>query len=260
MKKENYSCSDCVEIIRKLRSENGCPWDNEQTYDSLRKYLLEEVYEALDAVDRRNFSQIKEELGDVLWEVLFLARLAEQDGHFAMEEVFQILGEKMVRRHPHIFGDATIANSREVSDQWARIKKTEKKTDRSHHILANVPKSLPALLRAFRISERAAKEGFDWENADQVLEKVHEELGELEEARHEGDPEQIEEELGDLIFALVNYGRHLGVSPEDGLRRTMDKFTRRFGEMEDKLLARNELFSQKTLEELERLWQESKRK
>ena len=260
MKKPVYDCAACVEIIRRLRREDGCPWDNEQTYDTLRKYLLEEVYEALDAIDRRDFTAMREELGDSLWEVIFIARLAEQEGRFRIEDVFQTLGEKMVRRHPHIFGDAVIETSRGVSEQWSEIKKTEGKTDKTHRILAKVPQSLPALLRAFRISERAAKEGFDWENADQVLLKVQEELRELAAARAEGNKSRIEEELGDLIFSLVNYGRHLGVSAEDGLRSTINKFTDRFEAMEDHLVERGEKFAWKNIEELEELWQGTKKK
>ena len=259
MTKKTYDCAECVEIIRRLRSEDGCPWDNEQTYDSLRKYFLEEVYEALDALDRRDFPALCEELGDSFWEIVFLARLAEQEGRFRIEDIFQVLGEKMVRRHPHIFGDAVIANSSEVVAMWANVKKTEGKTDKTHRLLSKVPRSLPALLRAFRISERAAKAGFDWDNADQVMEKVREEMQELEEARATGDMRRTEEELGDLIFSLVNYGRHLGVSAEDGLRGTIDKFTRRFAMMEDSLALRGENFDSKSIAELEELWQRSKK-
>ncbi len=258
MEKKSYDCRDCVEIIRRLRSENGCPWDNEQTHDSLRKYFLEEVYEALDAMDRRDFDGLKEELGDVLWEVFFIARIAEQEGRFSIEDIFQVLGEKMVRRHPHIFGEAVAPTSGDVVSQWAEIKKAEGKTTRTHDIIAKVPASLPALLRAFRISERAAKAGFDWENADQVMEKVREELGELEQARAEGKKDRMEEELGDLFFALVNLGRHLGISPEDGLRRTIGKFTQRFAKMEDELAKRGERLEEKTLPEMEELWQAAK--
>lgn len=254
-----YDFDACVEIIRALRDESGCPWDNEQTYASLRKYFLEEVYEALDAVDRGDFAGLREELGDVLWEVLFLARLAEQDGHFSMDAVAQTLGEKMVRRHPHIFGEREHLTADQVVTQWSEIKKAEGKTDRTHHILSKVPASLPALLRAFRISERAAKAGFDWENAEQVYDKVREEIDELEEARLGGDANRIEEELGDLFFVLVNYGRHLGVSAEDGLRRATAKFERRFARLEDRLAESGARFEDKSVAELEELWQRIKR-
>lgn len=253
-----YDFDDCADIIRRLRSEDGCPWDNEQSYESLRKYFLEEAYEAIDAVDRRDFAGLREELGDVLWEILFMARIAEQDGHFRMEDVPQTLGEKMIRRHPHIFGPREELSSDEVVTRWETIKKSEGRTDKTHHILAKVPASLPSLLRAFRVSERAAKAGFDWENADQVAEKVREEWNELDEVRREGDLGRIEEELGDLLFVLVNYGRHLGVSAEDGLRGATEKFIRRFTRLENRLHEGGESFGDKSLEELEALWQRVK--
>ncbi len=257
---EKYDFDKCLGIIRRLRSEDGCPWDNEQTFDTLRKYFLEEVYEALDAMDRRSFDELKEELGDVIWEVLFVARIAEQEGRFNVEDIFQVLGEKMVRRHPHIFGPSEQLSSEEVWTQWDKIKKDEGKTQSTHRILAKVPQTLPALLRAFRISERAAKVGFDWENADQVFEKVREEMDELDMARKSGDKRQMENELGDLIFALINYGRHLEISAEDGLRATTDKFIRRFEIVEDIVSAEGGDMKGKSIEELEAIWQQAKNK
>ncbi|MCB1152703.1 nucleoside triphosphate pyrophosphohydrolase [bacterium] len=253
-----YGFAECVEIIRRLRSENGCPWDNEQTIHSLRKYFLEETYEALDAMDRMDYADMKEELGDVLWEVLFVARIAEQEGQFAMEDIAQVLGEKMVRRHPHIFGEEANLTSEEVVQQWDAMKKVERRTDKTHHILDKVPESLPSVLRAFRISERAAKAGFDWDNPAQVLDKMHEELDEVAQAQAGGDPDELEEEFGDLMFAMVNYARHLHVSPEDALRRATAKFIRRFSRLEDSLHAAGEDFAGKTLDELEALWRRTK--
>ncbi len=259
MEKEKYDFEKCLAIIRRLRSEKGCAWDNDQTLDTLKKYFLEEVYEALDAMDRRNFDNLKEELGDVIWEVLFVARIAEQEGQFKIEEIFQVLGEKMVRRHPHIFGESQSLSAEQVWTQWGKIKKQESNTSRTHHILAKIPQTLPALLRAFRISERAAKTGFDWDNPDQVLAKVREEMDELDQARQSGDKGRMEQELGDVIFALVNYGRHLQISAEDGLRQTTDTFVRRFEIVEDIVADEGGEIKEKSLAELEAIWQRAKK-
>lgn len=255
-----YDFSDVVAIIRRLRSENGCPWDNEQTYASLRKYLLEETYEALNAIDNADFPGLTEELGDCIWEILFIARLAEQDGHFTIDDVVQTLGEKMVRRHPHIFGDAKVDGAQDVLKQWAQIKLEEGKTDRTGEILARVPASLPALLRAFRIGERVAKVGFDWENADQVMEKFDEELDEFREAVADGSKARMEDELGDMIFTLVNLARHLDISPEDALRGATDKFTRRFRAVETTAREKGQALDALGIDELEALWRESKKR
>lgn len=257
---KRYTFDDCVAIMKRLRSPDGCPWDNKQTIESVLKYFLEEAYEALDAADRHDWPGLAEELGDTLWEILFLARMAEQEGHFSIDDVLQLLGEKMIRRHPHIFGETTLETSEQVVAQWAEIKKQEKKTTTSAGVLAKVPASLPALLRAHRIGERAAQVGFDWENALQVWEKVEEEKSELTEAMLGGDPERMEHELGDLIFALVNLGRHLNLNAEDALRRATDRFIRRFAEVERQADERGENLADKPIEELEAMWQAAKKK
>jgi nucleoside triphosphate diphosphatase len=255
-----YTFDDCVAIMKRLRSEDGCPWDNEQTIESVLKYFLEEAYEALDAADRRDWTDLAEELGDTLWEILFLARIGEQEGLFSLDDVLQGLGEKMVRRHPHIFGDAKVENSDDVLVQWAQIKKQEKKSATHAGIMQKVPASLPALLRAYRVSERAAKVGFDWENAAQVWEKLEEETGELAEAISVGSKDEIEHELGDMFLALVNLGRHLGVSAEDAARRATDRFITRFAEVERDVETRGETLDGKGIDELERLWQAAKKR
>lgn len=255
---KKYTFDDCVAITRRLRGPGGCPWDNEQTLESVLKYFLEEAYEALDAADRKSWPGLAEELGDTLWEILFLARIAEQEGRFSIDDVLQSLGEKMVRRHPHIFGDVALENSQQVLAQWAEIKKQEKKTDRQATIMAKVPATLPALLRAYRVSERAAKVGFDWENAGQVWDKLEEEKGELAEAMAGGEREHIEHELGDMIFALVNLGRHLGVNAEDAVRRATSRFVDRFARVEDAVAGEGG-FAGKTIDELEALWQRAKK-
>ncbi|NLH50126.1 MAG: nucleoside triphosphate pyrophosphohydrolase [Myxococcales bacterium] len=257
---KHYTFDDCLAIVRRLRSPNGCPWDNEQTLESVLKYFQEEVYEALDAADRRDWPGLTEELGDVLWEILFLARIAEQEDHFTMEAVLQILGEKMVRRHPHIFGDARIENSDQVLAQWSEIKKQEKKTATHAGVLTKVPGSLPALLRSYRLSERAASVGFDWENAGQVWAKVEEEKGELAAAMAAGDRAAVEHELGDLIFALVNLGRHLEINAEDAVRRAANRFVARFEAVEATYAGRGEKMADKTIAELEAEWQAAKKR
>jgi MazG family protein len=255
-----YSFDDCVAIVRRLRGPNGCPWDNEQTIESVLKYFLEEAYEALDAADRRDWPGLAEELGDTLWEILFLARMAEQEGHFNIDDVLQLLGEKMVRRHPHIFGDEKIENSSQVLKQWAEIKKREKKTDTHAGVLAKAPVSLPALLRAYRLGERAAKVGFDWENVSQVWDKLEEEKRELTAAMAAGDREAMEHELGDMIFALVNLGRHLGINAEDAVRRASNRFVERFTEVERMAEAKGEKLAGKPIDELEAMWQAAKKR
>jgi len=256
---KRYTFDECVAIMRRLRSENGCPWDNEQTLESVLKYFLEEAYEALDAADKKDWPGLAEELGDTLWEILFLARIAEQEGLFAIDDVLQLLGEKMVRRHPHIFGEVKIDTSDQVVAQWSEIKKQEKKTKNHAQVFAKVPASLPALLRAYRISERAAKVGFDWENAAQVWDKLEEEKGELAEAIEAGERQAIEHELGDAIFALVNLGRHLGISAEDAVRRATDRFITRFALVEKQVEAEGSDFTDKSIDELETMWQAAKK-
>lgn len=255
-----YDFDECVNIMRRLRSPDGCPWDNEQTLESILKYFMEEAYEALDAADHKDWPGLAEELGDTLWEILFLARIAEQDGLFTIDDVLQLLGEKMVRRHPHIFGESKLDSSAQVMRQWSEIKKEEKKTDNHTGVLAKVPVSLPALLRAYRVSERAAKVGFDWENADQVWQKLEEEKDELTEAIAGGDREKIEHELGDVIFAALNLGRHLEINAEDAVRRATNRFIERFAQVEKMVTETGGDFADMSIDELEELWQAAKKK
>ncbi len=260
MRDKKYNFDDVLSIIRRLRSDDGCPWDNEQTYGSLRKYLLEETYEALDAIDSGDFSMLCEELGDCIWEILFIARIAEQEKRFSIDDVVQVLAKKMIRRHPHIFGEAKIKDSEAVLKQWARIKLEEGKTSFTSDILDKIPKSTPALLRAYRIGERVAKVGFDWENGDQVMEKFHEEIDEFKEAMDHGNKKRMEEEFGDMLFALSQVARHLDISPEDALRNASDKFTRRFSQVEKEAKEKGQELANMSIDQLEALWKNSKKK
>jgi MazG family protein len=218
-----------VAIMRRLLAPNGCPWDLEQSYASLRKYVLEEACEVIDAIDSGRPEALKDELGDLLLQVVFLGELARRDGQFGPDDVVRAIVEKLVRRHPHVFGEAEVSGSDEVLSNWEKIKLTEY-GDRG--VLSGLPRSFPALARAQRMSEKVSRVGFDWPDAHGSRDKVAEELGELDEAVAGGSPERIESELGDVLFALVNFARHQGVNAELALRKTADRFAGRFAHVE----------------------------
>ena len=247
-----------VQIMDKLRSETGCPWDKQQTRESLTPYLIEETYEVLEALEEKDSRKLKEELGDLLYQILFHARISKERNEFDIEDVLIASCEKMVRRHPHVFGDKKAGNSEEVLKQWEEIKKGEKGNDRKS-ILEGVPAHLPALLRAHQLQARAARVGFDWEHVDQVFAKVQEEMGEFEEAFRDGDRERMESELGDLLFALVNIGRFIEVSPEDALRKTISRFMSRFRHIEEEIAIKGLEWKDVSLGEMEELWVEAKK-
>jgi tetrapyrrole methylase family protein/MazG family protein/ATP diphosphatase len=221
-----------VAVMQRLLALDGCPWDREQTLESLRKYVLEEACEVIDAIDSGDRSALREELGDLLLQVVFQAELARTSQHFAIDDVVAGIVDKLVRRHPHVFGDLSAKDADEVLRNWERIKANEKK---GRGILGGVPRSMPALTRAQRIGEKVARVGFDWESAEGSRAKVTEELGELDEAMRSGDKDAIEGEMGDVLFALVNLSRHAGIDAEGALRRTIDKFTRRFAHVETRV-------------------------
>jgi len=246
-----------VTIMRRLRAPGGCPWDAEQTHESLTRYLLEETYEVIEAIDLRSAEQLKEELGDLLLQPVFHAAIAEEAGSFTIEDVIRNLCDKLIRRHPHVFGDVVISDSSAQIENWERIKKIEKGEERKS-ALSGVPPHLPALLRAQKITEKAALVGFDWEHVDQVVAKVMEELGEFEEAMASGDNERMEAELGDLLFAIVNLGRFLSINPEEALRKTISRFQQRFSHVEERLIAQGRHMNTTALEEMDRLWEEAK--
>ncbi|NOZ56903.1 MAG: nucleoside triphosphate pyrophosphohydrolase [Calditrichaeota bacterium] len=244
-----------VEIMRELRGEHGCPWDKEQTHESLRQYLLEEAYEVIEAIDSGRYDDLKEELGDLLLQVVFHAQIGEEEGRFTILDVIKGINDKLVRRHPHVFGDVVVKTAAEQSQHWEKLKRREGKKS----AIDGVPKSLNALLRAHRVQAKAATVGFDWEKTEQVWEKVREELGELEEAYRRGDQEAIQEELGDVLFAIVNLSRFLHVNPEDALRLTVDKFSRRFRAVEEELRRRGKSAEEADLEEMDAIWENHKR-
>lgn len=249
-----------IEIMARLRGPEGCPWDRRQTFDSLKPYLLEETYETLDAIDRRDWPALAEELGDLLLEVAFLAQIAAEQGLFTIEHALDGIVAKLLRRHPHVFGEAVADTPEQVKERWDRIKADERRERAApgNGLLDSVPRALPALAEASQISARAAAVGFDWEDADQVLEKLHEELAELAAARRGAAPDRLADEIGDLLFTLVNVARFLGVDPEQALRGTNAKFRRRFARMEERLREQGRSPADVTLEELEALWQQAK--
>ncbi|MFO0617712.1 MAG: nucleoside triphosphate pyrophosphohydrolase [Polyangiaceae bacterium] len=251
-----------VELMQKLLAPDGCPWDREQDFTTLRRYVLEEACEVIDAIDSGDRSELKKELGDLLLQVVFQAELARAEGAFGPDDVVQAITDKLVRRHPHVFAGAQVSGADEVLTNWERIKATEVKGVRG--ILAGVPKSLPALMRAQRIGEKVARVGFDWANAAGSRAKVAEEIGELDEAIASGDKAKIADELGDALFALVNLARHVGVDAESVLHATSNKFARRFEFVEARVMERHGGWPASSREEaiglaeLDGYWEEAK--
>ena len=251
--------AELVEIMARLRAPDGCPWDREQTHASLKPYLLEEVYEALEAIDQEDHQALCRELGDVLLQVVFHAQIAAESGRFSAAEVCRAISDKLVRRHPHIFGDLQVDSAKEVVTNWERIKEEERRAeDRPASVLEGVPKHAPALLRAQRIQARASRVGFDWDDIEGPLDKVEEEFSELREAAEQGETARIHEEFGDLLFALVNTGRFLDLSAEDVLRQAVDKFEDRFHKVEAFFRERGRDMRQASLEEMDRIWDQVK--
>ncbi|HWC05914.1 MAG TPA: nucleoside triphosphate pyrophosphohydrolase [Gemmatimonadota bacterium] len=248
---------DLLTVMGRLRGDGGCPWDREQTRESLRPFLVEETYEVLDALDSGNAAGIREELGDLLFQVVFHAEIARERGEFSMVDLLEALVAKMTRRHPHVFGDRPVGSAAEALAQWEAIKESEK-DGAPRSVLAGVPRAMPALQRARRVQHKAARVGFDWPDATGALEKVHEELGEVTEALRRGDEEAVRQELGDLLFSVVNVARRAGVDPEGALQAAVDRFGRRFGSMEEAARREGRDLAGLSLDELERLWTRAK--
>jgi MazG family protein len=248
-----------IDIMERLRSPEGCPWDREQTFDTIKPYLLEETYEVMDAIDARDWNGLADELGDLLLQVVFFSQMAKEAGHFEVADAIEAINSKLVRRHPHVFGEGDAKTAADVIRKWDEIKAGEKAASaKPKGLLASVPRSLPALMEARQIAGRAAGAGFDWSNVEQVLEKLHEELAELEAARQAESPESLQDEIGDLLFVIVNIARFLKVDPEQALRGTNAKFRRRFGHVEKGLEAQGKSPREATIEEMEGLWQQAK--
>jgi tetrapyrrole methylase family protein/MazG family protein len=242
--------------MARLRAVDGCQWDKSQTHTSLLPYLIEETYEVVEAVETGRLKTLKEELGDLLLQIYFHAQIADEDGYFTIEGVAGDICDKLIHRHPHIFGEKKELKPQEVRDQWEKIKVESKEKD---SVLAGVPKTMPALLLAYRVGEKAGGVGFDWENPRDIFDKLKEELGEFEKEFDVGNKDGMTDEMGDLIFALVNLARKIGVDPEYALRQTVKRFIERFEYIEENLKKRGRTFSETTLAEMEELWQEAKK-
>ncbi len=263
------SFDDLVAVMARLRAPGGCPWDAEQTYASLSQYLLEEAYETFDAIQEADatgdITNLKEELGDVLLQVVFHSTIGAERGEFTIDDVAEGVAKKLVLRHPHVFGDEKLEKAQDVLDNWDTLKANERKasgklekTDGS--ILEDVPVHFPALLEALKLTNKAAKAGFDWENAGQIFDKLDEEAAELKAAIADGKADNVEEEIGDLLFVLVNLARKLDIEPETALKRTNRKFRKRFKHIEDSLKEKDLKLEESSLEEMDALWNEAKAK
>ncbi len=247
---------EILNIMKKLRGEKGCPWDKEQTKESLKPFIIEEAYELIDAIDEGDSEKIKEELGDLLFQIVFQCQIASEGKEFDMSDVIKEIGKKMIARHPHVFGNANYKTKDEVLQHWEEQKKREGKLRVS--ILDGVPETLPSLLRAHRLQDRAAKVGFDWIKVTDVLKKLDEEMKEFKNALEGKQREEIEDELGDIFFMLVNISRFVGINPEDALRRTISKFISRFRYIEMKAADQGRKLLDMTLDEMDQLWEEAK--
>ena len=256
--KERYTVSDLLEILRILRSPDGCPWDREQTHASIRGDLLEEAYEVADAIDRANDVDLCEELGDLLLQVAFHAGIAEEENAFSFDDVADGIVKKLIYRHPHVFGEVTASTASEVLANWDALKRVEKHQESYTETLESVPRAFPALMRARKVQKRAAKAGFDWPDATGAWDKLSEELGEVRDAARADDPAAVAEELGDLLFSVVNVSRFLGVDPEQALAGATDKFISRFAGVEKLAGERGVDMAASSLETLDALWDEVK--
>ena len=276
-KSKRHSFADFVRVIAALRAPGGCPWDRRQTHTSLTPYIVEETYEVLDAIERGDHDDLKQELGDLLLQIILHAQIASERRRFTIDDVVDGICAKIILRHPHVFKKKQDLTAEEVLHNWERIKIAERRNNRSaqgltrtrnggltrtrrESVLDGIPRALPALLKAYRLQEKTARFGFDWENPTQVFEKVVEETGELRSSLTHGHKSEVEHELGDLFFALVNLARHLKIDPERALRRTNRKFTRRFNYIERQLPKHGKSLADSTLADMDPLWEEAKKK
>ena len=255
MSKTGKKFEELVGIMARLRAPDGCPWDREQSYKDIAAHTLEETHEVLTAIDREDFDGLCEELGDLLLQILFYSQIASEEKRFTIDDVIDAISKKLIHRHPHVFGETKVADSDEVLKRWEELKKAEGKES----VIEGVPKSMPALLKAFRLGEKTSRVGFDWPNANGILAKVEEEAHELHEARESGDESKVDHEYGDLLFTLANLGRFLGVDPEGALRRATDRFTKRFNYIEKKAKEKKLKLQNLSAKEWDDMWEEAKK-
>ncbi|MEM8937474.1 MAG: nucleoside triphosphate pyrophosphohydrolase [Pseudomonadota bacterium] len=254
-----YRLEDLLRVMKRLRDpENGCPWDVEQTFRTIAPFTVEEAYEVADAIERDDLGGLKEELGDLLFQVVFHAQIAEEEGQFAFNNVVEAITDKMIRRHPHVFAASGDRTAEEQTAAWEAQKARERADKGLDGLLDDVPAALPGLSRAIKLQRRAARVGFDWANAKDILSKVAEEAGEVVDAADAKSPEAVEEEFGDLLFVMANLARRLDVDPEASLRRANEKFIRRFRHIEAGVAAKGAALSEASLDEMEALWEEAK--
>lgn len=252
--KSAYDMSDFRKIIEVLRSPGGCPWDIEQTHESIRRNLLEEAYEVCEAIDQKSPEHLREELGDLLLQIIFHTRIEEENGTFNLDDVADASCKKLIYRHPHVFGNVDVSGSDEVIQNWEELKKKEKSQTTATKTMTDVAESLPALWRAEKIQNKARKVGFDWPEVGSAMDKLHEELSELEEAKTQGDKSHIEEELGDLLFSAVNVARFMDIDPETALHKSCEKFIKRFEYIETEATKSGRKLQDMTLEEMDELY------
>ncbi len=255
--KSKVTLEDLVELMATLRGEHGCPWDKKQTKATIRPYIIEETYEVAEAVDENDPKMLKEELGDLLFEIVFYAQMMTEEDGIDIYDIIEGIHAKMIRRHPHIFGDVTVSGADEVVVNWEQIKQEEKKAERNS-VLEGVPKNLPSLLRAHRLQSKASNVGFQWENFQQVIEKLDEEFYELRHAYKSGDAAHIEDEFGDMLFVMVSVARFLNINPDNALQKAIKKFTTRFQRIEQQMKTAGKQWSEMSVEEMERLWEDAK--
>ncbi len=249
-----------LDVIARLRAPEGCLWDRHQKIADVGKYLIEEAFEVLDAIEREALGDLKEELGDLLFQILFIARITEEEGAFDLNDVITEITEKMIRRHPHVFGDEKVENVEDIRANWEDIKqRVELKRGREDSLLCGIPLALPALMRAEKVTKEASKAGFDWENIEGVIQKLDEELDELKQALSSNNKDRIRTEMGDVLLSFVNLGRFTGVNTEEALRFSTQKFIKRFEFIEDRFREKRKPLSEASLEEIDALWNEAKK-
>lgn len=248
---------ELVQLMTRLRSPGGCPWDRKQTLPDLKPFVIEESYEVVEAIDQDDRTALAEELGDLLLQAVFIAEITREEGTFDIYDAITAIHDKLVRRHPHVFGDVVAGDAEQVLVNWEKLKQDERKAE-NKSVLSGIPQAMPALLKASRLTEKAARVGFDWRRTDDVFDKLDEEMGELREAVASGDAQNIHDEIGDLLFTIGNIARKVNVNPEEALQSTNRKFMRRFEHMEARVREREQNLDQLQLEEMDRLWDDAK--